>query len=74
MDDLLEATETPAETAPAPEPVRPVVNYEGDHVTLSVQHYEQLQQQLAALRRQLQDSQDRDEQLLKGGSGGCEGT
>ena len=64
VDDLLEDSDAAA--PPSPPSPRPVVNYEGDHATLSVQHYEQLQQQLAALRQQLQLSQDRHEQMMKG--------
>ena len=60
VDDLLEDSDVAVPLPP------PVINYEGDHVTLSVQHYEQLQQQLAALRQQLQLSQDRHEQMMKG--------
>ncbi|XP_043225519.1 protein arginine N-methyltransferase 1-like isoform X2 [Amphibalanus amphitrite] len=64
VDDLLAAAEGGAAPPPS-EPAEPVVSYEGDRVTLSTQHYEQLQRQLAALRRQLQLTEDRDEQLVK---------
>ncbi|XP_037087094.1 protein arginine N-methyltransferase 1-like [Pollicipes pollicipes] len=66
MIDLEDLVGAPAAAPPpADDASRHVVNYEGDYVTLSVVHYEQLQHQLAELRRQLQASQDRDELLLQ---------